>query len=64
MTQMLEGYVYWAEVAGRRSKRDSLYCAPIEINDTLKEMLFSKLNTAILTSATLSTGGNFEYLKS
>jgi len=64
LTQLMEGYVYWAETSGTRSKKISLYCAPIDINDTLNEILFSKLNTAILTSATLSTGGNFEYLKS
>lgn len=63
LNQMFEGYVYWAEVAGRRAKRISLFCAPIDISDTLNGMLFSRLNTAILTSATLSTGGNFEYLK-
>ncbi len=64
LTQMLEGYVYWAQATGRRTKRVSLYCAPIDISDTLNDFLFSKLNTAILTSATLSTEGNFEYLKS
>lgn len=63
LNQALEGYVYWAEAAGRRVKRVSLYCAPIDISGTLNDMLFSKLNTAILTSATLSTGGNFEFLK-
>lgn len=57
-------YVYWAEVSGRRSRRISLDCAPIDIAPALNGMLFSRINTAVLTSATLSTEGNFEYIKS
>lgn len=74
LTQTLEDYVYWAECGGKRAKRVSLYCAPIEISAALNDTLFSKLNTAVLTSATLSIDatslrtkgrneGNFEYLK-
>lgn len=64
LTQNMEGYVYWAEAAGKRFRRISLLCAPININTALHEALFSRLSTAILTSATLSTEGNFRYLKS
>jgi ATP-dependent DNA helicase DinG len=58
------GYVYWAEAASKKVKKVSLLCAPININDALREALFSRLNTVILTSATLSTEGNFRYLRS
>ena len=64
LTQEMEDYVYWAEVSGRRSRRISLDCAPINIAPALNGMLFSRINTAVLTSATLSTEKNFEYIKS
>ena len=64
LTQNMEGYVYWAEITGKRAKKISLLCAPININTALHEALFSRLSTAILTSATLSTEGNFRYLRS
>jgi ATP-dependent DNA helicase DinG len=64
LTQNMEDYVYWAEITGKRSKKISLLCAPININTALHETLFSKLSTAILTSATLSTEGNFRYIRS
>lgn len=63
MAQNVEGYVYWAEAAGKKARKISLLCAPVNINNTLHEALFSKLRTVILTSATLSTEGNFRYLK-
>jgi len=63
LSQKMDDYVYWAEVSGRRSRRISMDCAPINIAPALDEMLFSKVNTVVLTSATLSTGKNFEYVK-
>lgn len=64
MEQKMEDYVYWAEVSGRRFRRSALDCAPINIASALNGMLLSRINTVILTSATLSTEGNFEYVKS
>ena len=57
------GYVYWAEITGKRTKKISLLCAPVNINAVLYETLFSRLSTAVLTSATLSTEGNFRYIR-
>ncbi|MDD4878969.1 MAG: helicase C-terminal domain-containing protein [Candidatus Omnitrophica bacterium] len=64
LSQEMEDYVYWAEISGRRSRRISLDCAPINIAPALNGMLFSRIDTVILTSATLSTEKNFEYIKS
>ena len=63
LSQDLEDYVYWAEISGRRSRRISLDCAPVNIATLLNGMLFSKTDTVVLTSATLSTENNFGYIK-
>lgn len=63
-------YVYWAAAQPRsgdggmrRVPRLSLHGAPIEVAQPLQESVFGKIVPAILTSATLATGGNFEFLK-
>jgi ATP-dependent DNA helicase DinG len=55
-------HVYWCEVRGRGGI--FLWASPIDISDLLRERLFSSVDSAILTSATLSTGGNFQFVKS
>jgi ATP-dependent DNA helicase DinG len=58
--QELEDHVYWAEKDGRRLR---LVATPIDIASILKTQVFDVLSPAILTSATLSTNGNFDYIK-
>jgi ATP-dependent DNA helicase DinG len=53
--------VYWCEIRGRGV---FLWASPINISSILKERLFSSVDSVILTSATLSTGGNFFFVKS
>lgn len=60
LEQDMEGYVYWAE---RENNRYRLVASPIEIAEILREDLFDKVDTIVLTSATLSTAGNFKYIK-
>jgi len=57
-----EGNIYWAS---RRGQKDTLYlhAAPLSVGQALEKLLFSQKDCAVLTSATLSTGGNFEYMK-
>ncbi len=66
--QALEGAVYWMESKQRRGRRRSieLTAAPIDIGPTLREELFDKTDSVILTSATLATGGehSFDFFKS
>jgi ATP-dependent DNA helicase DinG len=59
-----DSFVYWAEKdeAGRRSQV-VLKKFPLEVGSYLQEYLWSTLPAAVLTSATLATGGNFDYLK-
>ena len=59
-----EGYVYWVEVsARRRGIRYSLFAGPIEIAEELNRQLFSVINPVVLTSATLSTNNDFNFVK-
>jgi ATP-dependent DNA helicase DinG len=40
-----------------------LQATPIEVGQILRECLWSKMETAVLTSATLAVGGGFEYIR-
>jgi ATP-dependent DNA helicase DinG len=51
-------YVYWVE---RRGRGIFLQATPIDVSAMLKTRLFDKLDTVILTSATLAVGGAFEF---
>ena len=53
----LPGQVYWVEVKPGRVPRVSLASAPIEVGPALKEQLYDKVPSVVLTSATLSVGG-------
>jgi ATP-dependent DNA helicase DinG len=64
MTQAAENSVYWIENTGRNQQHTKLVCAPIEIGPALRDELFNKVDTAILTSATLAVGEqSFEFAK-
>jgi ATP-dependent DNA helicase DinG len=54
--QELPGQVYWVEVA-ERSNRVALASSPIEVGTALREQLYDRVPTVIMTSATLSVGG-------
>lgn len=56
MEQSLEKHVYWVEKTGRTTSYCTLHAAPIDMASHLEEHLFRKQTSAILTSATLSTG--------
>lgn len=66
LAQILESdsmeYVYWCETRGRGGV--FLWASPINISSFLRERLFSSVDSVILTSATLSTGGDFLFTKS
>lgn len=62
--QRLEGGVYWIEAAGRNLERIELCCSPIEIAGVLRDELFTKVPTVVLTSATLAVGGQgFDFIR-
>jgi ATP-dependent DNA helicase DinG len=58
-------YVYWVEVLEKRGGvKYSLFAAPIQIAEVLNKLLFDKIKPIILTSATLSTNNNFDFIRS
>lgn len=46
-----------------RQARCSLFAAPINIAEEFEKQIFGKIRPVILTSATLSVNGNFNYIK-
>ncbi len=63
-TTEAEGYCRWIETKrGSRGVQARLTAAPLDISGQLKETVFDKLKTIIVTSATLTVGGKFDYLK-
>ncbi len=54
----------WFRWYERRKKGVTLFASPLDISDRMKELLFDKVKTVVLTSATLSTGGTFDYIRS
>jgi ATP-dependent DNA helicase DinG len=55
-----KSYVYWYE---RRGKGVILTATPIDVSEILREQLFERFDTVVLTSATLAVGGRFDFLK-
>jgi ATP-dependent DNA helicase DinG len=53
-----KSFVYWIE---RRGRGCFLQATPIDVSSILEEKLFDKLDTVVLTSATLAVGGTFEF---
>jgi ATP-dependent DNA helicase DinG len=54
-------YVYWIE---RRGRGTYLQATPIAVADVLHTHLWSKVDAAVMTSATLAVDGTFEYAQS
>jgi ATP-dependent DNA helicase DinG len=53
-------FVFWWE---RRGRGVFLEASPIDVSALLRERLFEKVDTVVLTSATLAVGGSFDFLK-
>ncbi|MFV0444855.1 MAG: ATP-dependent DNA helicase [Planctomycetaceae bacterium] len=56
LKQSIEDGVYWIESTGGRQQNVKLVSAPVEVGPVLRDELFSKIPSVILTSATLSVG--------
>ena len=53
-------HVFYLETRGRGV---FLRSSPIDVSDIMQEMLFSRMNATVLTSATLSVDGRFDYVR-
>ncbi len=67
IAQSVPGCAYWVEVRGdeedtsrRWGVRATLACSPIEVAPLLREHLFSKGHSVVLTSATMAVGGRYK----
>jgi ATP-dependent DNA helicase DinG len=56
LKQGLEGQVYWIDISQGTLPKIELCSAPIEVGPALKELLYERVPTVIMTSATLSAG--------
>lgn len=61
LDQQIEDAVYWLEPESTRPGRSGrlrwrLACAPVDVGPDLKRMLWDKVDSVVLTSATLSAG--------
>src|SRR3989442_85978 len=56
----LENYVSWIE---RRDRGIFLEACPVDVPEMLSERLFTRLPACVLTSATLTVGDSFEYVR-
>lgn len=64
-SQQLPDAVYWVEQTRNRGRtRITLAAAPIDVGPILSEHLFEKTPTVVMTSATLATGGRFDFFQS
>jgi len=60
LDQEMEDHVYWAERDGKRLR---VVATPLDIASIMKNQVFGVISPAILTSATLTTQGSFDYIK-
>jgi len=54
----------WLRWYERRKKTLVLHASPLDISQSMKELLYQKAGTLVFTSATLSTHSRFEYFRS
>jgi ATP-dependent DNA helicase DinG len=55
-----EEFVYWVE---RRGRGCFLQATPIDVSGLLAERLFNRVETIVLTSATLAVAGEFDFVR-
>jgi ATP-dependent DNA helicase DinG len=54
------GFVYYIEIRGRGV---FLRASPIDVSSIIREVLLDRMDATVLTSATLSVDGSFEYVR-
>lgn len=57
-----ENFVYWIE-QGQGRNDVALCAAPLDITAMMTELVFSRMATVVFTSATLTAGGRFDFMK-
>jgi len=54
------GWLNWYE---KRKRGIAFHSSPLDVSENMREQLYSSVKTIIFTSATLSTNGTFDYMK-
>jgi len=54
----------WLNWYEKRKRSVVLHSSPLDISGSMNELVYQKTQTTIFTSATLSTNGNFNYIRS
>ncbi|HMA34119.1 MAG TPA: helicase C-terminal domain-containing protein [Chloroflexia bacterium] len=62
LTSPSNGAIYWLS-SNARDETTTLHCAPLHVGELLDRYLFATKRTVVLTSATLSTDGDFAYVR-
>lgn len=60
ISQANRNFVYWFE---RRGRGIFLQASPVDVSELLNKKLFDKVETCVLTSATLSSNGSFNFIR-
>ena len=60
INQSDRNFVYWLE---RRGRGVYLQASPVDVSELLNKKLFDKVETCVLTSATLSSNGSFNFIR-
>ncbi len=58
-----ENRIYWLEIAADRGNPVTMHATPLHAGPIVEEHLWESLETVVLTSATLRSGGNFDFLR-
>ncbi len=56
-------FVYYMETRGRDASRLVLRAAPIDVSRIIRDLLFERMRTTVLTSATLAVDESFAYVR-
>jgi ATP-dependent DNA helicase DinG len=56
--------VRWIERTGPKGQQLALAAVPLDLAPVLRETLFDRVKTVVMTSATLAAGGEFDFLES
>ncbi|MCP4680712.1 MAG: ATP-dependent DNA helicase [Desulfobacterales bacterium] len=61
MTPRDPNWLTWYE---KRKRALVIHASPLEISERMNELLYKKIQSTVFTSATLSAGGSFNYIRS
>jgi DNA polymerase-3 subunit epsilon/ATP-dependent DNA helicase DinG len=55
--------VYWLESRSNDSATTTIFTAPVQLDDYLRQHLYNRLDSLVLTSATMTIGGSTEFIR-